>query len=213
MSEKTCKPWEKPAPYKQCLQTVTKNKDAPTTSAKPHKVMTRKNLTLNDWLAVFAYIDTHPHQSQAEIVLHFEKELTGALAFSQSALSHTLKRQPELEARVNSNLNTLSSKRPRVVTRPDVERALFTWVKHMEIKGDMVNGPMLRAKQAKFEEEFDVPEEERLSGDGWIASFCRTFKIREHHWHGEAGSMNLDDIVELRLGYDQVRLSERSYCN
>jgi hypothetical protein len=47
----------------------------------------------------------------------------------------------------------------------------------MEIKGDTVNGPMLRAKRAKFEEEFDVPEEERLLGDGWIASFCRTYRI------------------------------------
>jgi hypothetical protein len=146
MSEKTRKPREKPAPYKQCSQTVTKNKDAPTTSAKPYKVTTQKNLTLNDWLAVFTYIDTHSHQSQAKIVLHFEKELTGALAFSQSALSRALKRRPELEVRVNSNPNTLSSKRPHVVTRPDVERALFTWVKHMEIKGDTVNGPMLRAK-------------------------------------------------------------------
>jgi hypothetical protein len=126
MPNMTRKPREKPAPYKQRSETVT--------SAKPHKVTTRKNLTLNDWLVVFAYIDTHPHQSQAETVLHFEKELTGALAFSQSALSRTLKRRPELEARINSNPNALSSKCPRVVTRPDVERALFTWVKHMEIR-------------------------------------------------------------------------------
>ncbi|KAG2089013.1 hypothetical protein BD769DRAFT_1527567, partial [Suillus cothurnatus] len=116
MPNMTRKPWEKPAPYKQRSETVTKNKDAPATSAKPHKVTTRKNLTLNDWLVVFAYIDTHPHQSQAKIVLHFEKELTGALAFSQSALSRALKRRPELEARINSNPNTLSSKRPRVVS-------------------------------------------------------------------------------------------------
>ncbi|KAG2120118.1 hypothetical protein BD769DRAFT_1481302, partial [Suillus cothurnatus] len=93
MPNMTRKPREKPAPYKQRSETVTKNKDAPATSAKPHKVTTRKNLTLNDWLVVFAYIDTHPHQSQAEI--------------------------PELEARINSNPNALSSKRPRVVTRPD----------------------------------------------------------------------------------------------
>ncbi|KAG2129524.1 hypothetical protein BD769DRAFT_1454445, partial [Suillus cothurnatus] len=116
MPNMTRKPREKPAPYKQRSETVTKNKDAPATSAKPHKVTTRKNLTLNDWLVVFAYIDTHPHQSQAEIVLHFEKELIGALAFSQSALSRALKRRPELEARINSNPNALSSKRPRVVS-------------------------------------------------------------------------------------------------
>ncbi|KAG2082525.1 hypothetical protein BD769DRAFT_1544030 [Suillus cothurnatus] len=91
MSNMTRKPREKPAPYKQRSETVTKNKDAPATSAKPHK-------------------------SQAEIVLHFENELTGALAFSQSALSRALKRRPELEARINSNPNALSSKRPRVVS-------------------------------------------------------------------------------------------------
>ncbi|KAG2097822.1 hypothetical protein BD769DRAFT_1513767 [Suillus cothurnatus] len=105
MSNMTRKPREKPAPYKQRSETVTKNKDAPATSAKPHKVTTRKNLTLNDWLV-----------SQAEIVLHFENELTGALALSQSALSRALKRRPELEARINSNPNALSSKRPRVVS-------------------------------------------------------------------------------------------------
>ncbi|KAG2123047.1 hypothetical protein BD769DRAFT_1472728 [Suillus cothurnatus] len=87
MSNMTRKPREKPAPYKQRSETVT----------------TRKNLTLNDWLVVFAYIDTHPHQSQAEIVLHFENELTGALAL-------------KLEARINSNPNALSSKRPCVVS-------------------------------------------------------------------------------------------------
>ncbi|KAG2086448.1 hypothetical protein BD769DRAFT_1532410 [Suillus cothurnatus] len=96
MSNMTRKPREKPAPYKQRSETVTKNKDAPATSAKPHKVTTRKNLTLNDWLVVFAYIDTHPHH--------------------QSALSRALKRRPELEARINSNPNALSSKRPRVVS-------------------------------------------------------------------------------------------------
>ncbi|KAG2085969.1 hypothetical protein BD769DRAFT_1534182 [Suillus cothurnatus] len=98
MPNMTRKLREKPAPYKQRSETVAKNKDAPATSAKPHKVTTRKNLTLNDWLVVFAYTDTHPHQSQVEIVLHLEKELTGALAFSQTALSRALKRRPELEA-------------------------------------------------------------------------------------------------------------------
>ncbi|KAG2114090.1 hypothetical protein BD769DRAFT_1489751 [Suillus cothurnatus] len=102
MSNMTRKPREKPAPYKQHSETPN--------------LTTRKNLTLNDWLVVFAYIDTHPHQSQAEIVLHFENELTGVLAFSQSALSRALKRRPELEARINSNPNALSSKRPCVVS-------------------------------------------------------------------------------------------------
>jgi hypothetical protein len=204
MHNRTRKPREKPVPYKRRSQTTAKNKDAPTTSAKPDKITTRKNLTLNDWLTVFAYIDTHPNQSQAEIVAHFEKELTGALAFSQSALSRAVKRRAELEARVDSNPNALSSKRPRIVTRPDVEQALFKWVKHMEVKGETVNGPMLRAKRAKFEEEFDVPKEERLSGDGWVSSFCRTYKIREHRRHGEAGSVDLDAVAAQRIQCQKI---------
>jgi hypothetical protein len=36
--------------------------------------------------------------------------------------------------------------RLRVVTRPDVERALILWVRHMEERGETVNGPMLKAK-------------------------------------------------------------------
>jgi Tc5 transposase DNA-binding domain len=54
-----------------------------------------------------------------------------------------------------------------VVTRPDVERALVLWVRHMEEEEkESVTGPMLKAKWLKFEEAFNVPEAEHLSGDG-----------------------------------------------
>ena len=69
MHNQTRKLREKPAPYKQRSQAVPKTKDTPATSAKPDKITARKNLTLNDWLVVFAYIDTHPNQSQGEIVV------------------------------------------------------------------------------------------------------------------------------------------------
>ena len=97
MHNQTCKPREKPAPYKQHSQAVPKTKDTPTTSAKPDKITAWKNLTLNNWLVVFAYIDTHPNQSQGKIIVHFKEKLTGALNFSQSALSRALKWQTELE--------------------------------------------------------------------------------------------------------------------
>jgi hypothetical protein len=56
----------------------------------------------------------------------------------------------------------LSSKRVRIVTRPDVERALFKWVKHMEELGESVTGPMLVVKREKYEKALDVPPEERM---------------------------------------------------
>jgi hypothetical protein len=50
----------------------------------------------------------------------------------------------------------------------------------MEEKGEQVNGPMVKEKQQRFEDLFEVPEEEQLSGDGWLAPFCKAYKICEH---------------------------------
>ena len=135
----------------------------------------RLNLTLHDWLTVFAFIDSHPDMSQENVVTYFKTRAEGALYFDQSTLSRKLKNRFELELRVNDNPNALSSKRPRIVTRPDVEKALFLWVKHMEEKRETVNGPMLVAKRADFEKAFNVPVDERLPSEGWIASFCKAF--------------------------------------
>ncbi|KIJ47447.1 hypothetical protein M422DRAFT_163871 [Sphaerobolus stellatus SS14] len=47
---------------------------------------------------------------------------------------------------------------------------------------------MLIAKRTRFEAIFDVPLEERLTGDGWLQSFTKAYKIKEFRRHGEAGS-------------------------
>jgi hypothetical protein len=65
----------------------------------------------------------------------------------------------ELKDCVDSNPNALLSKRPCVVTR-QTSRALFLWHKHIEEKGEIINGPMLVAKCERFEELFNVPFEE-----------------------------------------------------
>jgi hypothetical protein len=48
-----------------------------------------------------------------------------------------------MDVPLKSHPNALSLKRPHVVTRPDVERALILCVRHMGEKGETVNGPML----------------------------------------------------------------------
>ena len=95
---------------------------------------------------VYTYVDAHPGVSQANIVEHFQTRYEGALIFNQSTLSHKLQEQPKVEAHVNDNPNALSSKRPWVVTRPDVEHALIFWVWDLELRGETVSGPMLREK-------------------------------------------------------------------
>ncbi|KAI6001861.1 hypothetical protein EDD15DRAFT_2192604 [Pisolithus albus] len=61
----------------------------------------------------------------------------------------------------------------------------------MEEKKETVNGPMLVAKWAKFKEQFNVPDEEHLKGDGWLDNFKRAYGIREYRCHGEAASVDL----------------------
>jgi len=66
----------------------------------------------------------------------------------------------------------------------------------MEEKGETVNGPMLKAKWSKFEEQFDVPKLEHLPGNGWILPFCKAYGLKEHCWHWEAGSVDLQAVEE-----------------
>jgi hypothetical protein len=135
---------------------------------------------------VIKFIDEHPLLSQERVVKHFRTKKDGALVFTQSALSRKLRNRTELEECSQSNPLALSAKRVCIVTRPDVERALVLWVNHMVENGETVSGPMLREKRKQFEDLLKVPDDERLIGDGWIPSFCKTYKIKEHRRHGEA---------------------------
>jgi hypothetical protein len=183
-------------------------KDAPATSTVPLLPAKRKNLTLHDWLTVFNYMDKHKDMSQNEVVEHFRTRREGALLFTQATLSRRLANREEMEKRSLETPSALSSKRPRAVTRPDIERYLVEWVKHMEKKGESVSGPMLRAKRQRYEDLCDVPESERLTGRGWVASFCRTYKLRERRRHGEAGSV---DPLEVEVERERIRLVLAAY--
>ncbi|KIO03903.1 hypothetical protein M404DRAFT_94526, partial [Pisolithus tinctorius Marx 270] len=84
------KPHPKLAPYAH-KPGQKSSKDAPATSAKQQNTGTQENLTLHDWMMVFAYIDEHPNSSQEDVVKHFATLQTGALVFTQSTLSRKLK--------------------------------------------------------------------------------------------------------------------------
>jgi hypothetical protein len=197
--ERTRKPRGKPKPYDRQPKEAPK-KDKPRTSGRVIKPDRRENLTLADWLTVLEFWDKHKGtMSQTAVVNYFKSKKDGSLTFTQGALSRAIARHAELEARRDANPTALSSKRARVVTRPDVERALILWVRHMaESKGETVSGPMLREKRVRFEELLNVPDNQRLSGDGWVMSFCKTYKLKEQRRHGEAGSVDLQAVETER---------------
>ena len=64
----------------------------------------------------------------------------------------------------------------------------------METLCETVTGGMLREKRKCLEVELKVPDEEKLLGEGWVASFCKTYKIQEHRCHGESGSVDLEAV-------------------
>src|SRR5882762_4516162 len=162
-----------------CAQSKPADSSVPQTSAVVQPKHKNQNLTLHDWVTVVGYHDSHQPISQKEVVKYFASRQDGALHFNQATLSHHLSKEGHAcdQALLNSNPTALSQKRVRVVTRPDVEEALVLWVKHMEEKGKHVSGPMLLAKQKKFEDALQVPLDERLDSDGWLAGFCKTLVI------------------------------------
>lgn len=174
-SQLTRRPRERPPPYARKKETPKKKKDTPkTTAIQSH---TKENLTLHDWLSVVEFVDSN-NFTQEEVVKHFaNRKNGGALIFSQGALSRHLSKKGRAadQAKAAATPTALSSKRLRIVTRPDVEKALWLWVKHMESKRETVSGPMLEAKRAKFEKEMDVPEAERMKSAGWIPKFCKAY--------------------------------------
>lgn len=144
------------------------------------------------------YIDAHPGISQDAVVQHFKTCPEGTLIFDQLTLSHKLRDWQKLEAHIHEYPNALSMKWQHIVTQPDVEHALYLWVKHMEAKQESINGAMLVAKWEKFEKDLGVPEEEWLKGDGWIPKFKKAYGIKEYHRHGKAASVDLAAVETER---------------
>lgn len=180
--ERSRKPRKPSGPYARKPGPKPKAKDAPKTSAITQPKHARQNLTLFDWLTVIEFQEQHPMMSQAQIVAHFSSLKDGKLVFDQSTLSRKFKMKDELKARAQSFPNALSSKRPRIVTCPTVDRALALWVAHMEDdRNESVTSAMLIAKRARFEEQFGIPEEERLADAGWVPSFLRAYEHCIHY--------------------------------
>jgi hypothetical protein len=72
--------WANLSPYTNPTK-VSVLKDAPKTSARTVKEK-HKNLTLHDWMTVFAFIDQHPRMTQGDIMKHFASKSDGALSFN-----------------------------------------------------------------------------------------------------------------------------------
>ena len=86
-------------PKEDCEHLPGPSKAIPKTSARPIKKPRRENLTLSDWMTVYAYVDTLPQPiNQGGVVKYFATRPEGALVFSQPTLSRKLLHCAEMEA-------------------------------------------------------------------------------------------------------------------
>ena len=148
--------------------------EIPEGSTAPNGKNKRNRLTVSDWMRVYAYMDTLGSQpiKQQEVVDYFATRPEDPLFFSRVTLSRKLKRRPEIEAHVESNPHALSRKRSRTPKSPDVECELLGWVQLMQQKGAVVKTGMLIERRKVLEEKLNVPGDKRLTGHGWVQSFC-----------------------------------------
>lgn len=156
---------------------------------------TGKNLTTGQWLDVIDFVKSHPDMTQEAVCVHFRSK---GWKLKQGTLSKNLKREDQLRQQALATSNGPNTKRARIVTCPEVERALLLWFRAMEERGESPTGAMLVEKRRRFEIAMDIPPERRLSGEGWVASFKKAYGIREHRRHGEAGSVDPRDVAQER---------------
>ncbi|EJD05627.1 uncharacterized protein FOMMEDRAFT_152955, partial [Fomitiporia mediterranea MF3/22] len=161
----------------------------------------RIHLTCADWLEVLNFRDDHPNFTQGEIVKYFSTRYNRTLVFTQSSLCRNIARRQELESRAKKTPTALSSKRPHIVANPQVEQALVMWQQSMEARNELVNGAMLIEKRARFENAFNVPQEERLTILEFYSSPCRLYLTTRLQWHlilhrvNRIGRLDFDGIL------------------
>ena len=116
------------------------SKETPKTPHDQLRQQSRKTSLFN-WMTVYAYVDTLPRpRGGSEILCH---KTSGRIAVQPATLSRKLRQRPEMEAHVDSIPSALSCKWPHVVTRPNVDSALWLWVQQMDQKGEVVNSRTL----------------------------------------------------------------------
>ena len=144
----------------------------PASALKPLKVPSTQ-LTNNDWLTVFTWVDANPGRSQQEAVDYFTNRQEKPLCFNQATFSRKLKKWADIEVTVKANPAALSARRQRIVVSPEVEWGLVLWVKDMLANSNVVNGMVLTVKRKALEDKFNVPPEKCLMDRGWLGSFCK----------------------------------------
>ena len=157
----------------------------------------RNQLKLEDKLEIIEFSEGEGKGlSQKAIAAHFHSQFPG---LSQTAVGDAICDK----ALICSALNpTPSSKGPKVTiapttchiqaaSYPQVESILAKWQLQQEVMGQAVTGPVLIEKAHCIATELGVAF---VGSNGWLQRFKGWYGICQHHFHGQAWSVNENDV-------------------
>ena len=104
---------------------------------------------LHDWKTIFAYVDKYSQMSQGNIVEYFKTWAEEALLFTQPTLSRKLDQWEQLEEHATFFPNALAIKWPHIIIHPDIEKAVYLWVRSFEDDSEIIEKIQKDAKAEK----------------------------------------------------------------
>jgi hypothetical protein len=146
----------------------------------------RQTITAEQKVALRAQRKIYPNQSNLELRKWFEATFTRRIA--PSSVSEILSSRFDS---LDNHPPHLKQNRRRVQAWPDLENALFAWVKQAE-KRIIVSGEVIREKARFFWQNIALYEGKEMPtfSEGWLSRFKVRAGIKERVLHGEDASVN-----------------------
>ncbi|QRV79154.1 tigger transposable element-derived protein 4 [Ceratobasidium sp. AG-Ba] len=167
---------------------------APFQIYNPQPVAPKRHLTFTEKLKILDFYHEHKARLTQQQVVTRVKAM-GYTSFAQSTLSGYLKDEPRIRAYMSANPSRLHFKQQTSVKLPEVEAALFEWIKQRHGGGIRLTGALICEKAREFCRLFDIPEAQTLKfSNGWLSRLKARFGLRVYKFHGEAASAPIDTL-------------------
>lgn len=188
---------------------ISNSRHSTTAALQPQKL--RNSLTYNDKIDILNFMEgPGSGWSQAAIAEHFRQELNFP-KLNQSTISLIKKNREQLREIESKSVTERSFKRPRRIRFPLLEEALRIW--HLQAETRVKVSPaMLIAKARQIAAALGISEDNIKFSGGWLDSYKQRYGYRVYRFHGEAGSVALEDVAAARLHMIKILKEYKPEC-
>ncbi|KAG8747572.1 hypothetical protein FRC10_000708, partial [Ceratobasidium sp. 414] len=154
----------------------------------------KQHLTFSEKLKILDFYHQHRARlTQQQVVTRVRA--MGYSSFAQSTLSGYLKDEQRIRSYASAHPGRLHFKQHTTVKLPQVEEALYEWIKQKQEGGVCLTGALICEKARDFCRMLNVPEEKTLKfSNGWLGRLKARFGLRVYKFHGEAASAPIDTL-------------------